>query len=575
MTGPKTLRSHAWFGRPGRQGFEPRSMMRSLGLPDHAFDGRPVIGVCSVWSELNPCDSGQRALAEHVKMGVLEAGGLPLEFPGMAIGEPLMRPSPLMFRNLASMAIEELIRSNPLDGVVLLGGCDKTTPALLLGAASCDIPAIVVSSGPKISAHMRGKTIGSGTHIWQIESEVARGSATLQQQYDSEAAMSRSIGTCMTMGSASTNGAIVEAMGIALEGNCCIPAPDARRSVLARRAGFICVDAVKQDRRPSSLLTRAAFENAVRVVGAIGGSTNTVLHLLALARRLAVNFDLNDWDRLGRDVPCLVDLQPAGRFLMDDFYAAGGLKVVLHRLAERGLLNTDTLTIEGGRLGDRLQNAECFNDGVIRPFEAPVAKQGGLAILRGNLAPNGAVIKPAAATAALLTHTGKAVVFDDIDHYNRVIDDARLEVAADDILILRNCGPRGYPGMPEVGNFRLPAKILRQGVTDMVRLTDARMSGTAFGTIVLHIAPEAAVGGPLALVRTGDVITVDVPGRRLHAHLDANELERRRASWVSTAATPARGYEQLYFQHVQQADVGADFDFLSGASGAAVPRDST
>lgn len=575
MSGSKTLRSHAWFARPGRQGFEPRSMMRSLGLPDHAFDGRPIIGVCSMWSELNPCDSGHRALAEHVKMGVLEAGGLPLEFPGLAVGEPLMRPSPMMFRNLASMAVEELIRSNPLDGVVLLGGCDKTTPALLMGAASCDIPAIVVSSGPKISAHLRGKSIGSGTHIWQIESDVARGAATLQQQYDSEAAMSRSIGTCMTMGSASTNGAIVEAMGIALDGNCCIPAPDARRAVLARRSGSLCVEAVREDRRPSSLLTRAAFENAVRVVGAVGGSTNTVLHLLALARRLGVSFDLEDWDRLGRGVPCLVDLQPAGRFLMDDFYAAGGLKVVLHRLAERGLLNTETPTIEGTTLKDRLHAVECFNDAVIRTFGEPVSQQGGLAVLRGNLAPNGAVIKPAAATSKLLSHTARAVVFDDIDHYHRVIDDPELDVSANDILVLRNCGPRGYPGMPEVGNFRLPAKILRQGVSDMVRLTDARMSGTAFGTIVLHIAPESAVGGPLALVRTGDFITLDVPERRLDLHVDAVELERRRASWRPTTKPPERGYAQLYFEHVLQADVGADFDFLAGASGAAVPRDST
>lgn len=550
-------------------------MMRALGLPSHAFDGRPVIGICSMWSELNPCDSGHRALAEHVKAGVLEAGGLPLEFPGVAIGEPLMRPSPMMFRNLASMAVEELIRGNPLDGIVMLGGCDKTTPALLMACASCDLPGIVVSSGPKMNAHHRGKTLGSGTHIWQIENDIARGTISLQQQYECESAMSRSIGTCMTMGSASTMAALAEVMGIALDGNGCIPAPDARRSVLARTSGSVCVTAVLEDRRPSTLLTRTAFENAVRVVGAIGGSTNAVLHLIALARRLRIDFHLEDWDRLGRGVPCLLDLQPAGRYLMDDFFAAGGLKVVLQRLAEKGLLNLDAPTIEGGRLAHRLQQVESFDDNVIRTFDNPIVREGGLAVLKGNIAPDGAILKTSAASASLLRHRARIVVFNDIDDYNQRIDDPNLDVHADDILVLRNCGPRGYPGMPEVGNFRIPTKLASQGVRDMVRLTDARMSGTAYGTIALHIAPEAAVGGPLALLRTGDVVCLDVPARRLDVELQDSELQARRSAWSSPLALPERGYARLYFEHVLQANEGADFDFLSGGSGAAVPRDST
>ncbi len=528
-----------------------------------------------MWSELNPCDSGHRALAEHVRAGVLEGGGLPLEFPGVAIGEPLMRPSPMMFRNLASMAVEELIRGNPLDGIVMLGGCDKTTPALLMACASCDLPGIVVSSGPKMNAHYRGKTLGSGTHIWQIENDIARGAMSLQEQHASESAMSRSIGTCMSMGSASTMACIAEAMGIALAGNGCIPAPDARRAVLARASGALCVQAVLQDRRPSTLLTVAAFENAVRVIGAIGGSTNSVLHLIALARRLGIDFDLDDWDRLGRGVPCLVDLQPSGSYLMDDFFAAGGLQVVLHRLADRGLLNSDASTIEGGTLASRFAHAQCFDEKVIRRFDDPVAPDGGLAVLRGNIAPDGAVLKPSAASAQLLQHRARAFVFNDIDDYNRCVDDPALDVRAQDILVLRNCGPRGYPGMPEVGNFRIPAKLAAQGVRDMVRLTDARMSGTAFGTIVLHIAPEAAIGGPLALLRTGDIVSLDVAARRLDVELPESELQLRRAQWSALPGTPDRGYARLYAEHVLQANEGADFDFLAGRSGAGVPRDSS
>lgn len=569
------LRSHGWFSRIDRQGYEHRSFMRGLGLPESVFDGRPVIGICSMWSELNPCDIGHRDLAEHVRLGVTEAGGLPLVFPSLAVGEPLMRPSPLMYRNLAAMALEELVRANPLDGLVLLAGCDKTTPALLMGAASADLPAIVVSSGPKMSAHFRGQTIGSGTHIWQVENALAQGEMSAADRIASEIAMSRSIGTCMTMGSASTMASLAEAMGMALEGNAAIPAPDARRQILARRSGAVAVEAVLADRRPSTILTRAAFENAVRVVGAIGGSTNAVLHLLALARRLGVAFTLADWDQLGRTVPCLVDLMPAGRFLMDDFFAAGGLSVVLKRLAEKGLLHADAPTIAGPLLGERLAAAQCFDDRVIRTFEDPVVADGGIVVLTGSLAPDGAVLKPAAASPALLRHRGRALVFDGLEDFKRRVDDPDLEIAADDIMVLRGCGPRGYPGMPEAGNMKIPARLAAAGVTDIVRISDARMSGTAFGTVVLHVAPEAAVGGPLALVRSGDMIVLDVAARRLDLEVAEDEMARRRAALVLPELPATRGFQWLYTRHVMQANDGADFDFLVGMDPVGVPQDSS
>lgn len=571
----RALRSHEWFSRVDRQGHEHRSNLKAIGLPDHVFDGRPVIGLCNVWSELNPCDMGLRDLAEHAKRGVLEAGGLPLEFPAIGVGEPLMRPSPMMFRNLASMAVEELIRANPLDGVMLLAGCDKTTPALMMGAASCDVPCIVVSSGPKMSAHFRGRQIASGTDIWKYEALVAAGGMTRSEFVASEAAMSRSIGTCMTMGTASTMAAIAEVMGLALTHNCCIPAPDARRQVLARASGAAIVDAVLADRRPSVLLGRTAFENAIRVVGALGGSTNAVLHLLALARRVGIGLTLDDWDALGRGVPCLADLAPSGRFLMDDFYRAGGLPVILDRLARAGLLDLDAPTIDGRTLGVRVEGVSCFDDEVIRPLVRPLVTEGGLIVLRGNLAPDGAVLKPSAASPRLLRHRGRARVFDGVDELRTALNTDTIDFDPSDVLVLRNCGPKGYPGMPEVGNFPLPKKLLAAGVTDMVRISDARMSGTAYGTIVLHVAPEAAVGGPLSRLRDGDTVVLDAVARRLDAEVDAAAWAARSPASPQVPVTPSRGYARMYVDHVLQADHGADFDFLAGSSGAMVPRDSS
>jgi dihydroxy-acid dehydratase len=565
------LRSQSWFGRNDRQGYEHRSFLRALGLPDHVFDGRPVIGICSLWSELNPCDANHRDLARHAREGVIEAGGLPLEFSGLAIGEPLMRPSPMLYRNLASMVLEEVARANPLDGLVLLAGCDKGTPALLMGAASVDLPCVLVSSGPKMSAHHRGETIGSGTHIWRIENSLGAGQLPLHARAESEAAMSRSVGTCMTMGTASTMAALAEAVGLALPGNATIPATDARRAALARASGAVAVDAVRNERRPSTLLSRASFLNAVRVTAAIGGSSNAILHMLALARRAEISFTLDDWDREGRGVPCLVDLMPAGRFLMEDFFAAGGLSALLADLATSGHYQADIPAIEGGLLSDRLVAAPCFDRRVIRPLSDPVVADGGMVVLKGNIAPDGAVLKQSAATPSLMRHVGRAIVFDSIEAYKAGIDDPALMIRPSDVLVLRNCGPAGYPGMPEVGNLKLPDRLVAEGVTDMVRISDARMSGTAYGTVILHVAPEAAVGGPLSRLRSGDLIRLDVAQRRLDAEFTSDELSQPNP----VAANSGRGFAQLYRRHVLQAQHGADFDFLVGRAPADVPRDST
>ncbi len=566
----KPLRSAEWFAREGKYGFIPRSWMKSQGFGPELFDGRPVIGICNTWSELTPCNRHLRDLAEHVKRGVFIAGGFPLEFPVMSLGEPLMRPTTMMFRNLASMDVEESIRANPIDGVVLLAGCDKTTPALLMGAASCDLPAIVVSGGPMLNGRFRGRILGSGTDVFRLDDEYRTGQLDKAGLDAAEAAMSRSAGSCMTMGTASTMASIAEAMGIAPSMNGAIPASDSRRSALAEKAGKQIVDLVKRDVRISHILTRAAFENAVVVAGAIGGSTNAVLHLLALAGRLGVPFTLDDWDRLGRDVPCLVDLKPSGRFLMEDFFEAGGLPVVMKRLSHR--LNLDASTVDGPSIGEVIASATSHNDDVIRTVENPVTHDGGLVVLRGNLAPLGAVLKPSAASPRLMRHRGRAFVFADADEFRARIDDPELDVDADSILVLQNVGPLGYPGMPEVGSMAIPRKLLEQGVTDMVRLSDARMSGTAYGTVVLHIAPEAAIGGPLALVRTGDMISLDVASRRLDLEVDVSELERRRAAWSPPPQQHDRGYARLFLDHVQQADRGADFDFLVGASGTPVSK---
>ncbi|MCB1502008.1 MAG: dihydroxy-acid dehydratase, partial [Bauldia sp.] len=501
----KRLRSEAWFGGTGKNAMMHRSWMKNEGLPNDSFDGRPVIGICNTWSELTPCNAHFRQIAEKVRRGVLEAGGLPLEFPVMSLGESNLRPTAMLFRNLASMDVEESIRGNPIDGVVLLVGCDKTTPALLMGAASCDLPTIAVSGGPMLNGRFRGREVGSGTDVWRFSEDVKAGRMPVADFLEAEACMARSAGHCMTMGTASTMASMVESLGMGLPGNAAIPAVDSRRAVLAQMAGRRIVEMVREDLTISKVLTRPAFENAIRANAAIGGSTNAVLHLLAIAGRLGVPLDLDDWDRLGRNVPTIVDLMPSGRFLMEEFYYAGGLPVVLRALDDAGLLNRDAVTVNGRTIGENNAAAENFNSEVIRPLDQPLTADGGIMVLRGNLVPGGAVLKPSAATPALMQHRGRAVVFETIEHYHERIEDPALDIDESCVMVLKNCGPRGYPGMAEVGNMGLPAKLLKKGVTDMVRISDARMSGTAYGTVVLHAAPEAAAGGPLAVVRDGDM----------------------------------------------------------------------
>jgi L-arabonate dehydrase len=570
---PRTYRSAAWFGKPDKDGFIHRSWMRNQGLPEDVFDGRPVIGICNTFSELTPCNAHFRTIAEFVKRGVWEAGGLPVEFPVTSTGESNMRPTAMLFRNLVAMDVEEMIRANPVDGVVLLCGCDKTTPSLIMGAASCDIPALVVSGGAMLNGKYRGQDIGSGTDVWRFSEDVKAGTMSLKEFSEAEACMSRSAGHCMVMGTASTMASMVEALGLGLPQNAAIPAVDSRRNALAHVAGRRIVDLVRQDVKISQILTRAAFENAIRVNGAIGGSTNAVIHLLAIAGRLGVQLSLEDWDTFGRDVPTLVDLKPSGRYLMEDLYYAGGLPAVMRVLGENGLLNRDALTVNGQTQWENVKDAPNWNGDVIRAFDNPVVAQGGIAVLNGNLAPNGAVLKPSAASPALMKHRGRAVVFETIEHYKQRIVDPSLDVDASCVLVLKNCGPKGYPGMAEVGNMGLPPKVLKEGVKDMVRISDARMSGTAYGTVVLHVSPEAAVGGPLALVQDGDMIELDVPGRRLHLDVPEAELAKRRAGWLP-APVPDSGYAKLYVEHVQQADKGADFDFLVGTRGVVVTRES-
>ncbi|WP_033295818.1 IlvD/Edd family dehydratase [Amycolatopsis jejuensis] len=565
-------RSQDWFGGTGVNGFIARSWMKNQGLTDRDFDGRPVIGICNTYSELTPCNAHFRELAGHVKRGVREAGGLPVEFPVMSLGETILRPTSMLFRNLVSMDVEESIRANPLDGVVLLCGCDKTTPALLMGAASADLPSIVVSGGPMLTGRFRGRALGSGTDMFAMSEDVRAGRMSEADFRAAESCMSRSAGHCNTMGTASTMAAITEALGVALPGNAALPAVDSRRRVLARDAGARAVEMVHEELRLSTVLTRAAFENAVKVNAAIGGSTNAVIHLLALAGRAEVPLSLADIDALGRSVPLLVDLVPSGRFLMEDFFTAGGVPVVLRALGD--LLHRDALTVTGLSLGENVADAPDPDGSVIRSLAEPLAQDAGTAVLRGNLAPDGAVIKPSAASARLMTHRGRAVVFHGMDDFRARIDDPDLVVDADSVLVLTGAGPRGYPGMPEVGNLPLPKSLLRQGITDLVRISDARMSGTAFGTVVLHVAPESAAGGPLALVRDGDFIELDVAARRLHLDVPAVELARRRADWKPPEPVVGSGYQKLYVDHVSQADQGADFDFLRGRRGSAVHGDN-
>jgi L-arabonate dehydrase len=574
MSSPKDkpLRSQAWFGRQDRDGFAYRSWVKGKGVPHDQFDGRPVIGICNTFSELTPCNSHFRTLAEQVKIGIYEAGGFPLEFPVMSLGETLLRPTAMLYRNLASMDVEESIRGNPIDGVVLLMGCDKTTPALLMGASSANLPTVGVSGGPMLNGKWRGKELGSGTGVWSMSEQVRAGTMKLQDFFDAESGMHRSHGHCMTMGTASTMASMVESLGIGLPGNAAYPAVDGRRNVLARDAGRRIVDMVRQDIKIGDILTRQAFENAIKTLAAIGGSTNAVIHLTAIAGRLGVELDLEDFDRIGSRMPCLVNLQPSGEHLMEDFCYAGGIPAVMNAIASE--LHLDIPTASGRTVGENIAGAENFDPRVIKTMAEPFKPEAGIAVLKGNLAPRGAVIKPSAASPHLLNHTGRAVVFEDSDDFHARIDDESLDVDESCILVLKNCGPKGYPGMAEVGNMPLPPKILRKGVTDMVRISDARMSGTAYGTVVLHTAPEAAAGGPLAVVRNGDMITLDVAARRLHLHVDDAELAARLKEWQAPEPPLSSGYWRLYVDHVLQADQGADFDFLVGQRGAFVPKDN-
>ena len=567
------LRSAQWYGGSDRNAYVHRAWMRR-GLPKHAFDGRPHIAIANTASDLTPCNSHLDEVADSVKQGVWEAGGVPLNLPVMSLGETQLRPTAMLWRNLAAMAIEEMLRGNPVDGVVLLGGCDKTIPSLLMAAASVDLPALVVPGGPMLTGYFRGAPLGCGTDVWRLGEEVRAGNLPAETFLESESAMIRSRGHCNTMGTASTMACLAEALGTTIPGVAGTPAPDSRLLEQAHQSGRLAVELVAADRRPSALLTAGSFRNAIVTLAAIGGSTNGVVHLLALAGRLGVELTLEDFDRIGSGVPLLVDLQPAGRHLMEDFHRAGGLLAVLAEVAD--LLDPEALTVTGRPLVEHLEGAAIIDRGVIRPRAEPLREAAGIAVLRGNLCPDGAVIKPAAATPELLRHRGRAVVFESVEDLHARLDDPGLEVDETSVLVLRGCGPKGYPGMPEVGNMALPARLLARGVRDMVRISDGRMSGTAYGTVVLHVAPEAAAGGPLALVRPGDPIVLDVPARTLHLDVPADELARRAPSAAAAAAyaAPADGWERLYVDHVLQADRGADLDFLVGARGHQVTRES-
>jgi dihydroxy-acid dehydratase len=567
------LRSAQWYAGDDRNAYIHRAWMRR-GVPGDAFTGRPHIAIANTASDLTPCNAHLTEVSASVRNGVYEAGGIPLELPVVSLGETLLRPTAMLWRNMAAMATEEMLRANPIDGVVLLGGCDKTIPALLMAAASVDLPAVVVPGGPMLTGTFRGVSLGCGTDVWRLSEEVRAGTLSAEQFTRSESAMIRSRGHCNTMGTASTMALVAEALGTVVPGVAGTPAADSRLLEAAHGTGRLVVEMVAADRRPSTFLTHASFTNAIVTMAAVGGSTNAVVHLLAIAGRLGIDLTLDDFDRIGSHVPLLVDLQPAGRFLMDDFYRAGGLLAVLREI--RDLLDPTAVTVTGRPLVDYLDAAPIWDPEVIRLRRQPLLNEGGIAVLRGNLAPAGAIIKPAAASPHLIQHRGRALVFDSIEDFQARIDDPELDVDASTVLVLRGCGPMGYPGMPEVSNMPLPKKLLAQGIRDMVRICDGRMSGTAYGTVVLHVAPEAAAGGPLALVQTGDEITLDVPGRTLTLEVSAEELQRRRPNAATLAgfANAVRGWERLYIDHVQQADTGADLDFLVGTTGDHVSRES-
>ena len=571
---PRELRSQHWFGGTSRDVIYHRGWMKNQGFPHDLFDGRPVIGILNTWSELTPCNAHLNDLAQRVKNGIYEAGGFPVEVPVFSASESAFRPTAMMFRNLAAMAVEEAMRGQPMDGCVLLVGCDKTTPSLLMAAASTDLPSIVVTGGPMLNGYYKNERVGSGTHLWKFSEAVKAGEMTAAEFADAEASMSRSPGSCNTMGTASTMASMAEALGMALSGNAAIPAVDSRRRVMAQMTGRRIVQMVKDDLKPSDILKKEAFENAIRTNGAIGGSTNAVIHLLAIAGRVGIDLTLDDWDRCGRDVPTIVNLMPSGKYLMEEFFYAGGLPVVIKRLGEAGLLHKDALTVSGETMWDQVKDVVNHNEDVILPTDKALAKSGGVVVLRGNLAPRGAVLKPSAATPSLLVHRGRAVVFEDIDDYKAKINDEALDIDETCVMVLKNCGPKGYPGMAEVGNMGLPPKILRKGITDMVRISDARMSGTAYGTVVLHTSPEAAAGGPLAVVQNGDFIELDVPNRRLHLDISDAALSARLAEWNPSHPEYVSGYGWLHQKHVQGADTGADLDFLKGCRGAPVGKDS-
>lgn len=574
MSNKKTFRSATWFGKEGRSGYHHRAWVRTEGFGSECFDGRPVIGICNSASELTPCNTHLKLVAQAVKRGVWQAGGFPLEFPTISLGETLLRPSSMMFRNLMAMDVEEMIRANPLDGVVLLAGCDKTTPAQLMGAASVDLPTIMVTGGPMLNGHYKGRTTGSGTDERKLDAEFRAGNISAQTFMEAEADSMRSHGHCNTMGTASTMTNIAETLGMQLPGCAAIPAVDSRRYVVATQAGQRIVDMVKEDMRMSKILTREAFENALRAITALGGSTNVVIHLLAIAGRVGVNLSLEDFDHLSQDVPLITNLMPAGSYLMEDFFYAGGLPVVLKEMAEHGFLHKEALTVSGKSIYENVKDAECYNRDVIHACDQPVKDNAPMAVLKGNLTPNGALIKLAAATPELLQHTGPAYVFDSIEQMRKEIDSPDLPVDENTILVLKYCGPKGYPGMPEVGDMPVPKVLLDKGIRDVIRISDARMSGTAFGTVVLHISPEAMNGGNLAFVKTGDMIELNAAERKLELKVSDEELSKRRAEWQKPDLSLNRGYAKLYVDHVMGAETGADFDFLVGASGSKTPRES-
>ncbi len=567
------LRSRGWFGRKDKDGIIYRSWMKNQGMPNDMFDGRPVIGICNTFSELTPCNAHFRDFAESIKKGVLEAGGFPLEFPIMSLGETLLKPTAMLFRNLASMDAEESIRGNPIDGVVLMTGCDKTTPSTVMGAASVGLPTIVVPGGPMLNGRYKGQTIGSGTHVWKFDEDMKTGKMTQEECEFAESCMSRSIGHCMTMGTASTMATMVEALGLTLSGASAIPAADSRKKQMAQLSGRRIVEMVRENLTIDKILTREAFENAIKVNAAVGGSSNFIIHLTAIAGRIGVDLKLHDFDDLGSKIPLLLNLMPSGKYLMEDYYYAGGLPVILHELRKE--LHQNVITVTGKNHHENIAGqTACYDRDVIASYEEPLIAEAGCVVVKGNLALNGAVIKPSAASPALMQHTGRAVVFESIEDYHARIDDPALDIDETCVMVLKYVGPVGYPGMPEVGNMALPKKILAKGIKDMVRISDGRMSGTAYGTAVLHVSPESAIGGALALVENGDMIELDVPQRKLHLQVSDEELERRRAAWIPPQPAASRGYVSLYIKHVEGSDKGADLDFLKGSSGSTVTRDS-